>query len=415
MVDSDGKINKYLPFAVLYFFFNSLLLPLGLLYTTLLTPVFILWLYKYPVFKYFYFFVALSVVFAVVHFFNGVSFAGYTKSYVLILSVFFWCMAFYQFLLNCNSLQGIFNKLIIINFFLVLLALAFYFVPFLKPILWYKNSLTAGSGNVYRLKLFTYEASYYSLLLVPLVYYYYLKILFFRTGSNMLIFCLATLPILLSFSFGVLGGIALGFVLLLVSDVKLFYIKKIKYILITGLVVLPAVFFILYYIFPNNVLFLRIGNIIGGNDTSFNGRTSDSIILAYKIARDKNLLFGCGPGQTKLIGADFFKEFYHRYFAESEVVLPNNVADILAAYGLLGVLLKLGVEFYLFFKTRVFDNYYRLGLFIFIFIYQFTGSFITNIAEYVIWILAFTAPIFPEFNKRNVFPDYYNNELIRNA
>jgi hypothetical protein len=38
----------------------------------------------------------------------------------------------------------------------------------------------------------------------------------------------------------------------------------------------------------------------------------------------------------------------------------------------------------------VWTNYYRLLLFLFVFIYQFTGSFITNVAEYVIWILAFT-------------------------
>lgn len=412
MVDSDVKINKYLPLAVLYFFFNSLLLPLGLLYTTLLTPVFILWLYKYPVFKYFYLFAIGSIVFAVVHFLNGVDYPSYIKSYILILSVFFWCMAFYQFLLNCNSLQSIFNKLLIINFFLILIALALYFIPLLRPILWYKNSLTVGSGNVYRLKLFTYEASYYSLLLVPLVYYYYLKVLFFRTGSNWLIFCLATLPVLLSFSFGVIGGIALGFILLLFSDVKLLYLKKIKFIFLGSVVLLPVAFFILYYFFPNNNLFLRIANIINGNDTSFNGRTSDSIILAYRIAQDKSLLFGCGPGQTKIFGVEFFKSFYHRYFTSDTVALPNNVADILSAYGLLGVMIKLFVEFYLFFKTRVFDNYYRLGLFIFIFIYQFTGSFITNIAEYVIWILAFTSSVFVEFNKRNIFPNYYNKELV---
>jgi hypothetical protein len=321
-------------------------------------------------------------------------------------------MAFYQFLLNCSNLQAIFNKLLILNFFLLLIALAMYFVPFLRPILWYSNSLTSGSGYVYRLKMFTYEASYYSLLLVPLIYFYYLKILFFRTGSNWLIFFLATLPILLSFSFGVIGGIGIGFILLLLSDVKLLFLKKVKYFFIAGLVGLPVVFFILYYFFPDNNLFLRIANIMNGSDTSFNGRTSDSLILAFRIAREKSLLFGCGPGQTKIFGVDFFKTFYSRDFTPDGVVLPNNIADILATYGLLGVLIKLFVEFYLFLKTRVFENYYRLGLFIFIFIYQFTGSFITNIAEYVIWILAFTSSVFVEFNKRNIFPNYYSKGMF---
>ncbi|MBC7536218.1 MAG: hypothetical protein H7258_11050, partial [Ferruginibacter sp.] len=52
---------------------------------------------------------------------------------------------------------------------------------------------------------------------------------------------------------------------------------------------------------------------------------------------------------------------------------------------------------FLFFYTKVWTNYFRLLLFIFIFIYQFTGSFVTNIAEYVIWILAFTN-VFVEFD-----------------
>lgn len=60
-------------------------------------------------------------------------------------------------------------------------------------------------------------------------------------------------------------------------------------------------------------------------------------------------------------------------------------------------LLALVFEWYLFFKTAVYKNYYRLALFIFVFIYQFTGSYITNIVEYVIWILAFSNA-FPQFN-----------------
>ncbi len=51
----------------------------------------------------------------------------------------------------------------------------------------------------------------------------------------------------------------------------------------------------------------------------------------------------------------------------------------------------------LFVYTKVWRNYYRLLLFVFVFIYQFTGSFITNIAEYVIWIMVFTT-VFKEYD-----------------
>ena len=46
MEEAEGNINKYIPFALIYFFCNSLFLPEGLLYTTLLTPLFLYELIK---------------------------------------------------------------------------------------------------------------------------------------------------------------------------------------------------------------------------------------------------------------------------------------------------------------------------------------------------------------------------------
>ncbi|HET9430639.1 MAG TPA: hypothetical protein VFO70_05650, partial [Chitinophagaceae bacterium] len=75
------------------------------------------------------------------------------------------------------------------------------------------------------------------------------------------------------------------------------------------------------------------------------------------------------------------------------------MAETLAIFGWVGFWIKLLVELALFYFTKVWTNYYRLLLFFFIFIYQFTGSFITNMAEYVIWILAFTN-VFKQFDSR---------------
>ncbi len=72
-------------------------------------------------------------------------------------------------------------------------------------------------------------------------------------------------------------------------------------------------------------------------------------------------------------------------------------AETLAVFGWVGFFLRFVVEIFLFFYTKVWTNYYRLLLFFFMFIYQFTGSFITNVAEYVIWILAFTN-VFNQFD-----------------
>ena len=40
------KINKYFPFAFIYFFINSAGLPYGLTYLTLLSPLFYWWVVK---------------------------------------------------------------------------------------------------------------------------------------------------------------------------------------------------------------------------------------------------------------------------------------------------------------------------------------------------------------------------------
>ncbi|PIY34027.1 MAG: hypothetical protein COZ08_04175, partial [Bacteroidetes bacterium CG_4_10_14_3_um_filter_42_6] len=47
------------------------------------------------------------------------------------------------------------------------------------------------------------------------------------------------------------------------------------------------------------------------------------------------------------------------------------------------------LEVFFFVKKRIYNNHYALILFLLIFIYQFTGSFITNVAELGIWAVVF--------------------------
>ena len=144
---------------------------------------------------------------------------------------------------------------------------------------------------------------------------------------------------------------------------------------------------------------MRIGNIFEGTDTSAKGRTTEAFQLAYAIAKLKSIFWGVGLGQTKIIGGDVIRSFYN-YSVElrPRVSILNAVGDTLSTFGILGVIIRLFIEIYLFFKTKVLSNYYRTLLFFYIFIYQFTGSFLTNVAEYVIWALAF-CNCFPEFDK----------------
>ncbi|MGZ5242366.1 MAG: hypothetical protein ACXWW0_00725 [Bacteroidia bacterium] len=80
------------------------------------------------------------------------------------------------------------------------------------------------------------------------------------------------------------------------------------------------------------------------------------------------------------------------------VRIPNAAAETIIYFGYIGFAIRIGLQLFLFIKTKVYRHPFRLWLFLFVFIYQFTGSYITNFAEYLIWMLAFSS-LFPEFVK----------------
>jgi hypothetical protein len=402
MNSSYVYINKYLVFAIVYFFLNGLFLPLGLLYTSLMAPFFLIWLWKYPTFRALSYFFYLTIPLFIIHCYNGIPDGlFYMKSYVLALSVYIFCMALYQYLENCHTLRIIFRKLLVLNMFLTVVAVAFLFVPPMRKIFWDNNTLSVGIKTL-RLQMLTYEPSYYSTLFAPIAVYYLLKAFRGELQNTWIYYCLVLIPLALSLSFGVILGIALSLLLVFIWNSRhtIFKASNIKYIAGGAFVVIGTLVVMAVY-FPNNVLFHRIDNILSGNDTSFNGRTFDSLKISLMIVQLKSLWFGAGFGQAKVIGLSIYKKFYNwNLFTMQDVRIPNGVADMFVTLGLVTVAIKFFLEVYFFFKTRVYSNYYRLTLFLFIFIYQFTGSYFNNIAEYVIWVLAFHQSLFPEFNKK---------------
>lgn len=394
--------NKYLPVAILYFFLNGVFLPIGVLWTSILTPVFLFWLWRYPTIRHLRYFFYLTVPLFFIHLINGIpDFAFYFKSWALFFSVYVFGMAFYQFLENCHSLRRIFKILLLINAVMTAVALVAMFVPVLKPIFWYANTLSLGNFKFLRLQMLVYEPSYYSTLFAPIVFYYLLKGIRGNLPHAWIYFCLVLIPLFLSLSFGVILGVGLSLSLLLIWNSRhiIFRKENIKYF-VGGFLLVGGVFAVMAIWFPHNVLFARIANVMAGNDQSFNGRTMDSLKISWEIVRQKSILFGTGFGQSKVLGLPIFKRFYnYSLFTVHTVGIPNAMADLFATLGIVTVGIKLYLEIFFYYKTKVASNYYRMALFIFIFIYQFTGSFFTNIAEYALWILAFKQDLFPEFNK----------------
>jgi hypothetical protein len=394
------KVNKYFPFVFIYFFINSVALPFGLTYTSLLAPIFYIWILLTRKKEVLLPFFAALLPFIIAHlFFVGVDQKAYYISLLNIVLVYISCQAVYTFFNVSNDPEKIFRQLLIINFILCLIAAIIYFTPFYS-LMWIEQEFTEGIKEFRRMRMFTYEPSYYATLFTPIFFFFFLQFLFQQNKikSNWLLLMLL-LPYLLSFSIGVMGCILLSiFFTWIIYFSKLTAKRKVLNTIITGGMASSFVLIIVVLFFRHNPLFTRIGNIFEGQDLSGKGRTRDAFILAGQMLEQNNKYWGVGIGQIKVAGADIIRSYY-RYSPLYPVGIPNATAETLAIFGWVGLLLRFLIEIFLFFYTRVWNNYYRLLLFIFIFLYQFTGSFVTNIAEYVIWIIAFTN-VFPQFNVR---------------
>ena len=391
------KLNKYLPFAIIYFFLNTVALPIGLTYTALLAPLFYVWIILTRKKEILLPFLAILLPFIVIHLtLADVEIRAYGLSLLNLLLVYIFCQAVYTFLLVCNDIELIFRRILLINFIFCLIAIPVYFTPWFF-LMWDEQTLTSGVGNLKRLRLFTYEPSYYAFLFTPIFCYFLLQYLFRQNKiKGLWLLPMLFLPYVLSLSIGVIAALLLaGILTWIIHFKKLTAKRRILNVIVNAGVLLVSVMPVLVLFFRNNQLFTRFGNILGGRDSSGKGRTADAFILAQKILEEKNEYWGIGLGQIKIAGDDIIRNYY-LYNMDFVATIPNAAAETLAIFGWVGFILRLAVEIFLFFFTKVWTNYYRLLLFFFMFIYQFTGSFITNVAEYVIWILAFTN-VFDQF------------------
>jgi hypothetical protein len=402
MHSSQLYINKYYPIALLYVFFNGLFLPEGMLYTTLLTPFFLIWLYSYRSFQSLGYFFLLTIPLGIIHWVNGIeNYPFYFKSYFACFAVFVFGVAFYQYLENCHTLRTIYRKILIVNAVMTVLSLVILLcVPPLRRVFWMENNMSLGRITIMRLRMLTYEPSYYSTIMAPITVYYLLKAFRRELRKTWRYYLLTLIPLFLSLSFGVILAIAIALLLIFIINSRrvIFNMKNFRYFA-GGFIVLTAIAVFLSVFFPDNVVFRRMSNVISGKDVSFNGRTLDSYDMSMDIAKKKSIVFGVGFGQVKVLGLPVFIKKYNNYrYTYNDIGIPNTTGDTFATLGLVTLAIKFFLEIFFFFKTRVYSNQYRLALFLFIFIYQFTGGFLTNIAEYVLWIMAFKEGLFPEFN-----------------
>jgi hypothetical protein len=385
------SLHKLLPWAVLYFFFNNVGLPSGLFYTSILSPLFFLWLYRegqrWLTLK---FLLCLSP-FILAHSLLGIeSRFNYAKSAILLWTVYVAAYASCWALLKCKSLAGLFEQLIVLNFCVAMAAPILLPTP-ISTLLWMDSSLLGDAGTAPRLKLLTSEPSVYAFLMAPLLIFAFLR-LFRNPGKRNFVYAaMVAIPMLLSQSLGGLGicAAALGVALLprygsLLRQWKSLFVVALIAILVAGLLIVP------------NPISERLYQVETGADSSAHSRTDNGFLFAYAIAASKSLWWGVGLGQAKLyspsdagiVGVGF-----------TSGVIPNFVAGNFAQLGIVSLLVTFILELYLFFRTRVYSNPFRLAMFIVAFLEQITGGSLIDVQFYLIWCFAF-APFFPELDRK---------------
>jgi hypothetical protein len=298
-------------------------------------------------------------------------------------------------ILQSQDFEKPIKRFVLLNFIFTLIALAILFTP-IKESLWAFNSISANL-EMGRLKLFFYEPSYYSMVVFPFSFYLLLACARKTTIENLIYLFLSIIPLVLSFSTGVLS---LYFLIVLfflirsgIQQLKKTRLKKRYLLVFSTFTIFTVVFVLSIWIEATNPIYIRLTNILAGEDTSGKGRIVDAFVLAPLIANQKSIWFGIGQGQLKIIGIEIIQAFYNYsniQVADNNVAIPNVAAETLTLFGIIGLIIRVTLEFFLFIKTKTYQSSYRLGLFIFIFFYQFTGSFITNVVEYAIWCIAFT-------------------------
>lgn len=383
-LQSASKIERYFPFVFVYFFVNATGLPMGLLYTTALAPLFYLWLWlqgrRWILARF-------GLVFSpwiVMHLLHKAQIRTYAVSLAVMMAICVCAYAFYVFVNWTRRLTEILDRVIAINFALACVGIALYFTPW-EEFMWKKGDMFTSGVKLSRFQMFTYEPSYYSTLLAPLVIYAFFRWAGKDSPRNFCLLAMTLIPLLMAYSFGVISALLLALGLVHVLYVR--RLMKRPYMLVA----IPVAAVALLYIGTGSTFITRLQNFLTGQDSSGMVRTVLSYYLSYQIALEKSLYWGVGFGQIKVVGADLISQFW-----ENGGRLPCAIAETMAQFGLFGLMIRIAVEFYFAIKTKVHRNYFRFTLFVFIFVYQFTGSFLTNIAEYVIWILAFSQ-IFPEF------------------
>ncbi len=391
--------------ALVFFGINIFGLPSPLLYSNFISLVFVKNLLKTKYFIFTCFFVFTLLVYFAIHFYYGVEMTSYLNSLAVYLLVFINVIMAHNYIKYLGDrINLLFDFIVKANFTFFIISVLFLVLDFSKLTWRYYNytDLSNQGAGIPRFRGFFYEPSYYALMFSPFLLYYFYKFIFieksFKTFRNLLF---VAIPIVFTWSFGVLLGILLAIVISVIYYSTKYFKINIYFLVAFSLLPIGVLLLLMF----NTEIAHRIIMNFKGDDLSTKGRTSNAFEIANHLIHAKSPFFGIGLGQIKVFGQEYIQNYYG-YQKWYRVSIPNAFAETLAIFGYTGAFLRLFFQLFLFFYKKCYNNMFSLTLFAFIFIYQFTGSFITSTLEYIIWLMA-VMNIFPEFNISNRYAQNY--------
>jgi hypothetical protein len=396
------KFSVHNLLGLIYFYLNTVLLPVPVTFTSILSisglkKAFLS--HKKTILG----LLLILAIYTAIHFYFGVVPGDYLKSLAFFTLLILSGFVTYHYLKDkALQIDNSFKLLAGFGFLLVIVALICINTPF-EQYFWTSHNFVGGGEKIRRFKGLAYEPSHLALTLSPLLLYFIWKNIEKISVKRLLYFVAIAIPIGLSISFGFVASLLIALVFTLLIALLVF--REFKRVLI--LPVLGVLLGVAAISFTENPVSERMEYIFTGNDTSVNGRTTEAFMHGYNCAATKSIWFGIGLGQIKYVGETVIRPYYAAmdqvgYSKENWPVMniPNSLAETLAIFGILGVLLKIGFQLFCFVKFKVYDNYLNLSIFCFIFFYQMMGSFILSSTEIIMWAFAF-AKIYPEFNVKN--------------
>lgn len=363
---------------LVYVFLNPFLLPFGLFYTHVYAPISLLYVIKWRsrATLFILLLVLVAIAYSLVFYISSVAdirWLGYLSSTAVLYSGLVFSIYLYVYIgYQLDDFDSLFNRVIIINMIAGVAALILHLVG-LGDALWAPPGET---DNGYRLRLFFYEPSIYALVQAPFVIYAITRYLE-QTGAHSVRYLFfAIFPLMLSASAGVLGATSLAVLLVNLKRVMRFLRKKwLASLALCAVVVMLA---------PQMIS--RFQSILAGEDFSGLVRVVFSLQAAINMLQEKAIwLLGVGPGQLKYYIGDYTSEI-PGYEGDN---LPNSIASTVATVGGVGLAVKLIIMLSLYWSTRSHRYSFSSTVFVFIFIYQFTGGFFNNVNEYAALAIAF--------------------------